>query len=104
MQVGNDTALKFYEKYGFRRTGGNGRPPIPRDIINAGNNPDITQSEHRAGPDAAALSRDDKQRSRPGTARASQQAPSSGMMPPTPGASEGEYYLITQADLDDGPR
>ncbi|KAK6699907.1 hypothetical protein SNK03_012645 [Fusarium graminearum] len=31
---------------------------------------------------------DSKVRSRPGTARASQQAPSSGNMPPTPGASE----------------
>lgn len=31
-----------------------------------------------------------KARSRPGTARATQQAPSSGNMPPTPGASEGD--------------
>lgn len=45
-----------------------------------------------------------KARSRPGTARAAQQAPSSGNMPPTPGASEGEYYLVTKADLDDAPR
>lgn len=45
-----------------------------------------------------------KARSRPGTARATQQAPSSGNMPPTPGASEGEYYLVTKADLDDAPR
>ncbi|UNI19868.1 hypothetical protein JDV02_006013 [Purpureocillium takamizusanense] len=36
-----------------------------------------------------AVAKDDsKQRSRPGTARATQQAPSSGNMPPTPGASE----------------
>ncbi|KAF7562393.1 hypothetical protein G7046_g1748 [Stylonectria norvegica] len=43
--------------------------------------------------------------SRPGTARANQQAPSSGNMPPTPGASEGEYYIVTRADWhDDGPR
>jgi hypothetical protein len=46
----------------------------------------------------------DDNRSRPGTARAPQQAPSSGNMPPTPGASEGDYYLVTQADLDDAPR
>ncbi|POR31727.1 Uncharacterized protein TPAR_08045, partial [Tolypocladium paradoxum] len=47
---------------------------------------------------------DGKSRSRPGTARAAQQAPSSGNMPPTPGASEGEYYVVTRADLDDAPR
>ncbi|PNY24151.1 Uncharacterized protein TCAP_05901 [Tolypocladium capitatum] len=47
---------------------------------------------------------DGKLRSRPGTARAAQQAPSSGNMPPTPGASEGEYYVVTRADLDDAPR
>ena len=45
-----------------------------------------------------------KARSRPGTASAPQQAPSSGNMPPTPGASEGEYYLVTKADLDAAPR
>lgn len=48
--------------------------------------------------------KDDKARSRPGTARAAQPAPSSGNMPPTPGASEGEYYIITHVDLDDTPR
>lgn len=48
--------------------------------------------------------KDDKARSRPGTARAAQPAPSSGNMPPTPGASEGEYYIITNVDLDDTPR
>ncbi|KIE02608.1 hypothetical protein MAJ_01642, partial [Metarhizium majus ARSEF 297] len=41
---------------------------------------------------------------RPGTTRAPQQALSSGNMPPTPGASEGDYYLVTRADLDDSPR
>ena len=46
----------------------------------------------------------DESKSRPGTARAPQQAPSSGNMPPTPGASEGDYYLVTQADLDDSSR
>ncbi|CAH0014583.1 unnamed protein product [Clonostachys rhizophaga] len=45
-----------------------------------------------------------KNRSRPGTARAAQPAPGSGNMPPTPGASEGEYYLVTQEDLDDTRR
>ncbi len=42
---------------------------------------------------------DSKPRSRPGTARATQQAPSSGNMPPTPGASEGEYHIVTRDDL-----
>ncbi|OAA63206.1 hypothetical protein ISF_05082 [Cordyceps fumosorosea ARSEF 2679] len=36
--------------------------------------------------------KDDKARSRPGTARTPQHAPSAGNMPPTPGGSEGEYY------------
>ncbi|EHK15545.1 uncharacterized protein TRIVIDRAFT_38123 [Trichoderma virens Gv29-8] len=54
---------------------------------------------------SAAPTDDSKSRSRPGTARPTQQAPSSGDMPPTPGASEGEYYVVTRADLmDDGPR
>ncbi|TQV95226.1 hypothetical protein V2A60_009725 [Cordyceps javanica] len=42
--------------------------------------------------------KDDKARSRPGTARAPQQAPSAGNMPPTPGGSEGEYLIVTKAD------
>ncbi|KAH7146400.1 hypothetical protein EDB81DRAFT_492016 [Dactylonectria macrodidyma] len=37
-----------------------------------------------------AVKDDQKARSRPGTARAAQQAPSAGNMPPTPGGSEGE--------------
>lgn len=57
-----------------------------------------------APPQKADAPADDKSRSRPGTARATQQAPSAGNMPPTPGGSEGEYYLVTKADLDDGPR
>ncbi|KAH7134698.1 hypothetical protein B0J13DRAFT_625908 [Dactylonectria estremocensis] len=52
----------------------------------------------------ATVKDDQKSRSRPGTARAAQQAPSAGNMPPTPGASEGEYYFVTRADLNDGPR
>lgn len=60
-------------------------------------------------PEASSLSAppadDSKSRSRPGTAQPTQQAPSSGDMPPTPGASEGEYYVVTRADLmDDAPR
>ncbi|KAL6864123.1 hypothetical protein J3F83DRAFT_715925 [Trichoderma novae-zelandiae] len=54
---------------------------------------------------SAAPPDDSKSRSRPGTARPTQQAPGSGDMPPTPGASEGEYYVVTRADImDDGPR
>lgn len=60
-------------------------------------------------PEASSLSAppadDSKSRSRPGTAQPTQQAPSSGDMPPTPGASEGEYYVVTREDLmDDTPR
>ncbi|KAM0512735.1 hypothetical protein ACHAPE_008615 [Trichoderma viride] len=60
-------------------------------------------------PEASSLSAppadDAKARSRPGTAQPIQQAPSSGDMPPTPGASEGEYYVVTREDLmDDAPR
>jgi hypothetical protein len=58
-------------------------------------------NEQQQSKDEAA---EQKARSRPGTARATQAAPSSGNMPPTPGGSEGEYYLVTKADLDDGPR
>ncbi|KAM3555635.1 hypothetical protein MY1884_005483 [Beauveria asiatica] len=42
--------------------------------------------------------KDDKARSRPGTARAPKQAPSAGTMPPTPGGSEGEYHFVTKTD------
>ncbi|GFP52112.1 hypothetical protein ACSS6W_003887 [Trichoderma asperelloides] len=60
-------------------------------------------------PEASSLSAppadDSKSRSRPGTAQPTQQAPSSGDMPPTPGASEGEYYVVTREDImDDAPR
>lgn len=41
---------------------------------------------------------DTKARSRPGTARTPQQAPSAGNMPPTPGGSEGEYHIVTERD------
>ncbi|KAF5718003.1 CENP a CENPA-CAD centromere complex subunit domain-containing protein [Fusarium globosum] len=63
------------------------------------------QSQTQQQPSSLGAPTDDsKARSRPGTARASQQAPSSGNMPPTPGASEGEYYVVTRDDLQDGPR
>lgn len=65
------------------------------------------QAEHETQQAPAAAGKDadtSKARSRPGTARAAQQAPSSGNMPPTPGGSEGEYYLVTKEDLDDAPR
>ncbi|CAM1509140.1 Fc.00g028790.m01.CDS01 [Cosmosporella sp. VM-42] len=62
------------------------------------------QNKQQVENEQAAKDNNDKARSRPGTARTAQQAPSSGNMPPTPGASEGEYYIITHADLHDGPR
>lgn len=76
---------------------GNKRPAIP-----TGGAPQTkAQAAANAAPD---LPTKDEARSRPGTAKASQSAPSSGNMPPTPGASEGEYYLVTRADLDDASR
>jgi uncharacterized coiled-coil protein SlyX len=75
--------------------GSQSRSPLPQ-----------TQTANQAQqPSSLDAPKDDsKARSRPGTARASQQAPSSGNMPPTPGASEGEYYVVTGDDLQDGPR
>ncbi|KAM0264743.1 hypothetical protein ACHAQJ_000568 [Trichoderma viride] len=64
-----------------------------------------TPKQQGSSLSVAASDDNSKSRSRPGTARATQQAPSSGDMPPTPGASEGEYYVVTRADFkDDGPR
>jgi uncharacterized coiled-coil protein SlyX len=59
--------------------GSQSRSPLPQ-----------TQTANQAQqPSSLDAPKDDsKARSRPGTARASQQAPSSGNMPPTPGASE----------------
>ena len=64
-------------------------PPVPKDAR--------TTNNGSTGGDADS-------KSRPGTARAPRRAPSAGNMPPTPGASEGDYYLVTRADLDDQPR
>ncbi|KAG9257693.1 uncharacterized protein F5Z01DRAFT_695076 [Emericellopsis atlantica] len=48
--------------------------------------PPFNPRDESSAPAVAAA--EDKARSRPGTAKATQQAPSSGDMPPTPGASE----------------
>lgn len=72
--------------------------------INLGSTSNRSEAPNANQQLAAKDESDSKARSRPGTARATQQAPSSGNMPPTPGASEGEYYLVTKADLDDAPR
>lgn len=85
-----------------RSAPGGSRPSLPQ-VANKGAADDDQQ--HNQNLQAEDASKDDaKARSRPGTARATQQAPSSGNMPPTPGASEGEYYVVTHADLRDGPR
>ncbi|KAF4447713.1 spc7 protein [Fusarium austroafricanum] len=85
----------------LRRSGGSTqqRTPLPQVQTQSqtANQPQ-TQKQLDAPVD------DSKARSRPGTARAAQQAPSSGNMPPTPGASEGEYYVVTRDDLQDGQR
>ncbi|KAJ4269625.1 hypothetical protein NW762_001293 [Fusarium torreyae] len=81
----------------LRRSGANHqRSPLPQ--TQTANQPQSQQQLDAPSKDDA------KARSRPGTARTAQQAPSSGNMPPTPGASEGEYYVVTHDDLKDGPR
>jgi ATP phosphoribosyltransferase regulatory subunit HisZ len=62
-----------------------GRPAVTQDAFRPVNNAS-SQSQQDGGATADAVA--DKHSSRPGTARAVQQAPSSGIMPPTPGASE----------------
>ncbi|KAF5553890.1 CENP-Q a CENPA-CAD centromere complex subunit domain-containing protein [Fusarium phyllophilum] len=83
-----------------RSVGTTQRSPLPQ-VQTQNNNQSQTQQQSSS---LDAPTDDSKARSRPGTARASQQAPSSGNMPPTPGASEGEYYVVTRDDLQDGPR
>ncbi|KAF5553038.1 CENP-Q a CENPA-CAD centromere complex subunit domain-containing protein [Fusarium mexicanum] len=81
------------------------RSPLPQvQTRNTNQSQSQTQTQQQQSSSLDAPSDDSKARSRPGTARASQQAPSSGNMPPTPGASEGEYYVVTRDDLQDGPR
>ncbi|KAG5753183.1 hypothetical protein H9Q70_004168 [Fusarium xylarioides] len=67
-----------------RSVGTTQRSPLPQ-VQTQNNNQSQTQQQS-SSLDAPTDS--SKARSRPGTARASQQAPSSGNMPPTPGASE----------------
>lgn len=43
----------------------------------------------------------DKAKSRPGSSMTARPAPSSGDMPPTPVASEGEYEVVDRAELQD---
>ncbi|KAG5760371.1 hypothetical protein H9Q69_003908 [Fusarium xylarioides] len=67
-----------------RSVGTTQRSPLPQ-VQTQNNNQSQTQQQSSS---LDAPTDDSKARSRPGTARASQQAPSSGNMPPTPGASE----------------
>ncbi|KAF4496901.1 CENP-Q, a CENPA-CAD centromere complex subunit domain containing protein [Fusarium agapanthi] len=80
------------------------RSPLPQVQTQNTNQSQTQQQQQQQSSSLDAPTDDSKARSRPGTARASQQAPSSGNMPPTPGASEGEYYVFTRDDLQDGPR
>lgn len=57
-----------------------------------GDRPDLSLQAPTHPPPPPPPAKDDKGRSRPGTARAPQQAPSAGNMPPTPGGSEGEHH------------
>ena len=72
----------------------------------AGNTTPLANSNSQKKSETAAAAGDDKasQKSRPGTAKAAEKAPGSGNMPPTPGGSEGDYYLITKDDLNDETR
>ncbi|KAH7249316.1 hypothetical protein NW759_009775 [Fusarium solani] len=71
----------------LRRSAPGGSRPSLAQVVNKGAADDDQQ--HNQNLQAEDASKDDaKARSRPGTARATQQAPSSGNMPPTPGASE----------------
>lgn len=56
---------------------------------NKGSQPPTKRSQAPNVPPPLAPT-DESNKSRPGTARAPRQAPSSGNMPPTPGASEGD--------------
>jgi hypothetical protein len=96
-----EARIKEMEERLKARQAGGKRPSLNQAQL--GDNAAATPSsnEQQQSKDEAA---EQKARSRPGTARATQAAPSSGNMPPTPGGSEGEYYLVTKADLDDGPR
>lgn len=66
----------------------NGTPPAPKQTLPLGQQQPTTTTT--TGQSAAATQ---KHGSRPGTAKASQQAVP-GALPPTPGASEGEYEFI----------
>ncbi|KAF4947115.1 hypothetical protein FGADI_10648 [Fusarium gaditjirri] len=80
------------------------RSPLPQVQTQTANQSQTQQQQQQQPSSLDAPTDDSKAHSRPGTARAAQQAPSSGNMPPTPGASEGEYYVVTRDDLQDGPR
>jgi hypothetical protein len=63
-----------------------GRPALSQDAFKPVSTDVSNQNQQDGG--AAGDAATDKHSSRPGTARAAQQAPGSGIMPPTPGASE----------------
>ncbi|KAM0428645.1 hypothetical protein ACHAPT_007009 [Fusarium lateritium] len=99
-----EARIKEMEDRLRRSAPGSSRAPLPQ-VQSATKSDDHQHQQHNQNLQADDASKDDaKARSRPGTARAAQQAPSSGNMPPTPGASEGEYYVVTHADLRDGSR
>ncbi|UZP42642.1 hypothetical protein NXS19_010458 [Fusarium pseudograminearum] len=72
-----------------RSTGGAAQQRSPLPQTQTANQAQAQAQAQAQQPSSLDAPKDDsKVRSRPGTARASQQAPSSGNMPPTPGASE----------------
>ena len=72
---------------------GQGRGAIP--------NYDAKPAENKTLPTRQKDESAEMAKSRPGSSRTARPAPSSGDMPPTPVASEGEYDVVDRADLED---
>lgn len=72
------------------------RPPIPNYDQKSAPSTDSKALPTRPKGEPAEM-----EKSRPGSSRTARPAPSSGDMPPTPVASEGEYEVVNQADLED---
>lgn len=79
----------------LKRSQQGARQPIPNYDQKSAQSTDSKALPSRQNDESA-----EKAKSRPGSSRTARPAPSSGDMPPTPVASEGEYEIVNQADLD----
>lgn len=79
----------------LKRSQQGARQPIPNYDQKSAPSTDSKALPSRQNDESA-----EKAKSRPGSSRTARPAPSSGDMPPTPVASEGEYEIVNQADLD----